>query len=86
MYISNTYFIAGQQSSTTQYTCSEPESDGSTSTLKFDFNRIQGNSGQCEVTETVTNPNRQGHAKLSIDKCSWVPKCYTENLASKKFP
>ena len=75
--ISNTYFIAGQLS-TTQYTCSKPESDGSTTTSKFDFKRIQGNSGQCEVTETVKNPQKkQEFAKLSIDKCSWVPKCYS---------
>ena len=82
--ISNTYFFAGQLS-TTQYTCSKPESDGSTTTSKFDFKRIQGNSGQCEVTETVKNPQKkQEFAKLSIDKCSWVPKCYSAG-PSKKF-
>jgi len=81
------------QFSTTQYTCFEPDSDGSTTTTKFDFKRIQGNklnSGQCEVTETVTNPHQQTHAKLSIDNCSWVPKCYPAGpsfavIATKKY-
>lgn len=73
------------QLSTKQYTCSEPESDGSTTKTTFNFKRNQGN--QCKVEERIKKPNQQEFAKLSVSDCSWVPKCYSAGPSSstKKY-
>ena len=75
-----TYFITGS-ASTKKYTCFKGNSDGTTKTT-FNFKRNQGN--QCEVEERIKNPNQQEFAKISVNDCSWVPKCYSAG-PSKKF-
>ena len=76
-----TYFITGFASKK-KYTCFKGNSDGSTTKTTFNFKRNQGN--QCEVEERTKNPNQQEFAKLSVNDCSWVPKCYSAG-PSKKF-